>query len=65
VRNTILSYQPPSTNQTPYRILITQLQAFERDLAVHALIEDRVLIPRTLQLEKKLYKLFSNTTKEN
>lgn len=54
VRNAVLEYQPPATNQTPYRILITQLQAFERDLFVHALIEDRVLIPRALRLEKKL-----------
>jgi len=61
VRNTILNYQPPVTNKTPYRILITQLQVFEKDLSVHALIEDRVLIPRALQLEKKLNKLFGKT----
>jgi regulator of cell morphogenesis and NO signaling len=58
VRNAILNYQPPATNQTPYRILISQLHAFEIDLSVHALIEDKVLIPRALQLEKKLTKLF-------
>ena len=54
VRNTILQYQPPVTNETPYRILLTQLHAFERDLAVHALIEDHVLIPRALALEERL-----------
>jgi regulator of cell morphogenesis and NO signaling len=54
VRNTILQYQPPVTNETPYRILLTQLHVFERDLAVHALIEDHVLIPRALALEEKL-----------
>lgn len=54
VRNMIMQYQPPITNQTPYRILLTQLQLFERDLAVHALIEDHVLIPRALELEEKL-----------
>ncbi len=59
VRNAILNYQPPTTNQTPYRVLITQLQAFEKDLSIHALIEDKVLIPRALQLEKKLSKLFN------
>jgi regulator of cell morphogenesis and NO signaling len=56
VRITILQYQPPVTNQTPYRILLTQLQMFERDLAVHALIEDHVLIPRALELEERLAK---------
>jgi regulator of cell morphogenesis and NO signaling len=54
VRDTILQYHPPVTNETPYRILITQLQMFERDLAVHALIEDHVLIPRALALETRL-----------
>lgn len=63
VRNAILNYQPPTTNQTPYRILITQLQAFEKDLSVHALIEDKVLIPRALKLEEKLNKHFSNNLK--
>ncbi|MEP7142019.1 MAG: hypothetical protein ABI707_04065 [Ferruginibacter sp.] len=58
VRTAILNYQPPATNQTPYRILITQLHAFEIDLSVHALIEDKVLIPRALQLEEKLDNLF-------
>jgi len=57
VRKAILNYQPPTTNQTPYRILIAQLHAFETDLSVHALIEDNVLIPRALQLEEKLKKL--------
>lgn len=59
VRNAIPEYQPPITNQTPYRILITQLQAFEKDLYVHALIEDKVLIPRVMQLEEKLRKNFT------
>jgi regulator of cell morphogenesis and NO signaling len=54
VRNAILQYTPPSTNQTPYRILVTQLEMFEKDLAVHALIEDHVLIPRALELEEHL-----------
>ncbi|MEJ7588001.1 MAG: hypothetical protein WKI04_10620 [Ferruginibacter sp.] len=58
VREAILQYQPPASNQTPYRILLTQLHAFETDLSVHALIEDRVLIPRALKLEEKLYSLF-------
>jgi regulator of cell morphogenesis and NO signaling len=54
VRTAILQYKPPVTNQTPYRILLTQLHMFEKDLAVHALIEDHVLIPRALELEMRL-----------
>ena len=53
VRNTILHYSPPEDNQTLYRILLSQLQVLEKDLAVHALIEDDVLLPRALELEKR------------
>ena len=54
VRKTILSYSPPEGNQTLYRILLSQLQVFEKDMAVHAQIEDDVLLPRALALEHKL-----------
>ena len=54
VRLSILRYQPPQTNQTPYRILLSQLAVFEKDLSVHALIEEKVLIPRALNIEKNL-----------
>jgi regulator of cell morphogenesis and NO signaling len=65
VRTAILQYNPPATNKTPYRILLSQLQYFEKDLAVHALIEDKVLIPRAAQLELKLKGIFSPETKWN
>lgn len=53
VRKIILHYSPPADNQTMYRILLSQLEVFEKDLAIHALIEDEVLLPRALELEKK------------
>lgn len=56
VCDTILHYSPPEGNQTLYRILLSQLQVFEKDLAVHALIEDHVLLPRAIALEQKLSK---------
>ncbi len=52
VRTAILHYTPPVDQQTRYRILLSQLQVLENDLAVHALIEDEVLLPRALALEK-------------
>lgn len=54
VAKAILQYEAPPSNITPYRILLTQLEIFEKDLSVHALIEDKVLIPRALQLEKEV-----------
>ena len=53
VRNAMLHYSPPAGNGMIYRILASQLEIFERDLAVHALLEDEVLLPRALALEKK------------
>src|SRR5579862_5732844 len=44
IRQTIRLYEPPMTNESLYRILLTQLQAFEQDLRVHAHIEEEVLI---------------------
>lgn len=52
VRETIMQYQPPALNQTPYRILLLQLQSFEKDLTVHSIIEDYVLVPRALLMEE-------------
>ena len=65
IRKVILSYDPPQTNQTPYRILLMQLKAFEKDLRVHALIEDRILIPRAITLEAELAKRFFKLARLN
>jgi regulator of cell morphogenesis and NO signaling len=54
IRQTIRLYDPPQTNESLYRILLTQLQAFEQDLCVHANIEEEVLIPKALKMEKEL-----------
>lgn len=39
-----------------FRVLMTQLSSFEEDLTVHAMIEDYVLLPKALQLEKEAFK---------
>ncbi|MFN0187970.1 MAG: hypothetical protein ACKVQV_04655 [Bacteroidia bacterium] len=54
IQKTILAYDPPFTNITPYRILLNQLHNLERDLCIHGLIEDRVLIPRIKMVESEL-----------
>jgi regulator of cell morphogenesis and NO signaling len=54
IRDTIRLYQPPVTNESLYRILLSQLEAFEQDLHVHAQIEERVLIPKAVCLEREL-----------
>jgi regulator of cell morphogenesis and NO signaling len=54
IRQTIKLYEPPATNESLYRILLAQLQAFEQDLQVHGCIEEQVLIPKTLKIETEL-----------
>lgn len=54
IRNILSEYDPPSTNRTSFRILIEQLKNFEHDLEIHAFIEDRVLVPKLVQLEQNL-----------
>ncbi|HTR30495.1 MAG TPA: hemerythrin domain-containing protein [Puia sp.] len=54
IRQTIRLYDPPATNESLYRILLTQLQVFEQDLSIHAHIEEEVLIPKALAMEKDL-----------
>lgn len=54
VRNAILEYSPIATNTTLYRVLLTQLELFEKDLSVHAIIEDEVLIPFAIAMEDTL-----------
>nr|WP_294858640.1 hypothetical protein [uncultured Fluviicola sp.] len=42
--------------KTPFafRIFVTQLEHFEKDLAIHAVLEDEVLLPRLVELEVHL-----------
>jgi regulator of cell morphogenesis and NO signaling len=55
IRQTIRLYEPPTTNESLYRILLSQLQTFEQDLCVHAHIEEEVLIPKAQAMERSLH----------
>ncbi|MFZ7116692.1 MAG: hypothetical protein ACO1G9_15025 [Bacteroidota bacterium] len=65
MREALVNTQTPETSKTLYRILITQLESFEKDLLVHGLVEDRVLIPRAKQLEENLNEIFSEMIRWN
>ncbi len=65
IRETILLYEPPLTNATPYRILLQQLHNFERDLTVHGLMEDQVLLPRLKVTENHLQQQYENIFRNN
>lgn len=65
IRQTINKYAPPSVNASLYRILLSQLQNFERDLCVHAHMEDEVLIPRALEMERMVQERLTAQARRN
>jgi regulator of cell morphogenesis and NO signaling len=53
VKKHIVRAQLLTTELFPFRLLLAQLDEFERDLRKHARIEDEVLVPLALELENK------------
>lgn len=56
VRKFIVEYNKDVVDLSPYRVLLHQLDIFEHELRVHALVEDEILIPKAMVLEKELLK---------
>ena len=51
----VLDYLFPNTHfLSPVSVLKQQLRCFEKDLHIHALVEDEVLMPKVLALENAL-----------
>ncbi len=48
------SYTPPDDACTTYRVLYGELKEFEDDLHVHIHLENNILFPKAIELEKKL-----------
>jgi regulator of cell morphogenesis and NO signaling len=57
IRRVIDRHSPSHTIAMPFRIFLIQLDLFEKDLLTHARIEDEILIPRILRLEKEILKI--------
>lgn len=47
-------YEGKFSGFSPYHLLKRQLSVFELDLAIHAQLEDRVLVPRAIALETEV-----------
>lgn len=54
VRIIMDTYKPSCTNISLFRVLRRQLESLEKDLSVHAYIEDFVLLPRFRGIENEL-----------
>jgi regulator of cell morphogenesis and NO signaling len=48
------NYLPPEDGCTTYRVLYQELKEFENDLHMHIHLENNILFPRAVELEKKL-----------
>ena len=57
IREVSHNYAPPADACSTYRLVMDELQAFERDLHRHIDLEDNVLFPAALELEEKTERL--------
>jgi regulator of cell morphogenesis and NO signaling len=54
LKNILIKYMPPPTNNCRYNTLIFELFRLEKDLQDHSDLEDKVLIPKVHLMEKSL-----------
>jgi len=54
LKNIIIKYLPPADNQSLCSKVLTELFNLEKDLNNHSRIEEKVLIPKVLHMEKSL-----------
>ena len=54
IRELSSDYNPPEDACTTFRILYRELNEFEQDLHTHIHLENNILFPQTIELEKKL-----------
>ncbi len=54
VSEIIKQYSDNQITPLPYKVFLNQVELFELELRKHAIIEDHVLVPMVIELEKKL-----------
>ena len=47
-------YSPPADACNTFRVLLAKLNEFENDLHMHVHLENNILFPKAIQLEKQL-----------
>jgi len=60
LKNIIIKYLPPSENQEVAVKILNKLFKLEKDLNHHAAIEEKILVPKILEMEKNLKDLNSS-----
>ncbi len=54
IRELSNNYSPPEDACTTYKVLYQELNEFEQDLHTHIHLENNILFPQAVELEKKL-----------
>ena len=57
VRIAINNFIPQESGKSMFRLLLVQLKSFEKDLQLHEFIEEKILIPRLVEMENELRKV--------
>lgn len=57
IRQLTDGFRPPPDACNTYRLLLRELEAFERDLRVHVDLENNVLFPKAVELEEQAQKV--------
>ncbi|MGI9544021.1 MAG: hemerythrin domain-containing protein [Cyclobacteriaceae bacterium] len=65
IRNITKDYKLKSTATLPVKVAYAELQAFEAELITHARIENEILFPKALALEKEVKTLLQQKAKWN
>jgi len=60
LKNIIIKYLPPSDNQDIAYKILNKLFKLEKDLNHHAAIEEKILVPKIMEMEKKLKEITNN-----
>ena len=65
IRKITENYQSHHSDDLPLRVLISELKDFDRELVIHANVENNVLFPKAMQLEGDVKKWMAGKIKFN
>ena len=65
IREITQNYQRHNSDDLPLRVLISELEIFDKELVVHANVENNVLFPKAMQLEGDVKKWMAGKVKLN
>ncbi len=65
IRDITLNYSLKGTNNLHLRVIYAELQHFEQELRTHAKIENEILFPKALMLEKEVKKMITGKSSMN